>query len=148
MLLEVEALVSETAFGMPRRMASGADYNRMSLIIAVLEKKIGLKLYNQDIYVNVGGGMRIADTALDLAVCASIVSSFRNKAVRRGAIFFGEIGLTGEVRRISQAEKRVAEAERMGMERVILPYHNVKDIHAGLELVGVRSLHDALAAIF
>ncbi len=147
-LIEVEALVSETAFGMPRRMASGADYNRMSLIIAVLEKKIGLKLYNQDIYVNVGGGMRVFDTALDLAVAASIVSSFRNKAIRRGTVFFGEIGLTGEIRRIAQAEKRIAEAARMGMKRAILPYHNAKELQTKLELVDVRTLHDALAAIF
>lgn len=95
-LIEVEALVSETSFGTPRRMTAGADYNRVSLIIAVLEKKIGLKMYNQDIFVNVGGGMRIWDTSLDLAIAASIVSSFRNRAIRSGTVLFGEIGLTGE----------------------------------------------------
>lgn len=81
-------------------------------------------MYNQDIFVNVGGGMRIWDTSLDLAIAASIVSSFRNRAIRAGTVLFGEIGLTGEIRHISQAEKRIAEAERMGMERVILPYSN------------------------
>ncbi|MGI6665225.1 MAG: DNA repair protein RadA [Christensenellaceae bacterium] len=147
-LIEVEALVSETAFGMPRRMTTGADYNRVNLIIAVLEKKIGLKLYNQDIYVNVGGGMRINDPALDLAIAASIVSSFRNKSIRHGAVLMGEIGLTGEVRRVSQAEKRVGEAERMGMTAAILPQQNKNDIKSSLELKGIRTVHDALSVIF
>ena len=147
-LIEVEALVSETSFGTPRRMTAGADYNRVSLIIAVLEKKIGLKMYNQDIFVNVGGGMRIWDTSLDLAIAASIVSSFRNKPLRAGTVLFGEIGLTGEIRHISQAEKRIAEAERMGMERILLPASNAGSTAANAEIVGVRTLHDALAAMF
>lgn len=147
-LIEVEALVSETSFGTPRRMTAGADYNRVSLIIAVLEKKIGLKMYNQDIFVNVGGGMRIWDTSLDLAIAASIVSSFRNRAIRSGTVLFGEIGLTGEIRHISQAEKRVAEAERMGMERVILPYSNMGGSKAQAEICGVKTLHDALRVMF
>lgn len=147
-LIEVEALVSETSFGTPRRMTAGADYNRVSLIIAVLEKKIGLKMYNQDIFVNVGGGMRIGDTSLDLAIAASIVSSFRNRAIRQGTVLFGEIGLTGEIRHISQAEKRALEAERMGMERVILPHSNAGGIRTDAEIIGVKTLHDALAAIF
>lgn len=147
-LIEVEALVSETSFGTPRRMTAGADYNRVSLIIAVLEKKIGLKMYNQDIFVNVGGGMRIWDTSLDLAIAASIVSSFRNRAIRSGTVLFGEIGLTGEIRHISQAEKRIAEAERMGMERVILPYSNMGGSKAQAEICGVKTLHDALRVMF
>lgn len=147
-LIEVEALVSETSFGTPRRMTAGADYNRVSLIIAVLEKKIGLKMYNQDIFVNVGGGMRIWDTSLDLAIAASIVSSFRNKPLRAGTVLFGEIGLTGEIRHISQAEKRIAEAERMGMERILLPASNAGSTATNAEIVGVRTLHDALAAMF
>ena len=147
-LIEVEALVSETSFGTPRRMTAGADYNRVSLIIAVLEKKIGLKMYNQDIFVNVGGGMRIWDTSLDLAIAASIVSSFRNRAIRAGTVLFGEIGLTGEIRHISQAEKRIAEAERMGMERVILLYSNAGGSKTQAEICGVKTLHDALAAMF
>ena len=146
-LIEVEALVSETSFGTPRRMTTGADYNRVSLIIAVLEKKIGLKMYNQDIFVNVGGGMRIGDTALDMAIAAAILSSFRNKPVRQGTILFGEIGLTGEIRHISQADKRIAEAERMGMERVILPHSNA-GASGNVELVPVKTLHDVLASIF
>lgn len=149
-LLEVEALVSETPFGMPRRQATGVDAGRMSLIVAVLEKKIGLKLYNQDIFVNVGGGIRLVEPALDLAVAASIVSSFRNRPVAQGSAFFGEIGLTGELRAVSFADRRIAEVERMGFSRMVLPQANLK---AGLpktraKLLGVRSLGDALAVLF
>ncbi len=147
-LLEVEALVSESSFGTPRRMAAGVDYNRMSLIVAVLEKKIGLKLYNQDIFVNVGGGIRVSEPALDLALAAAIVSSFRNRAIRTGTVLFGEIGLTGEVRHISQTEKRLAEAARMGMDRAILPASNVKGLQTDMETVPVRTLSDALAHLF
>lgn len=147
-LLEVEALVCETSFGTPRRMATGVDYNRMNLIAAVLEKKIGLKLYNQDIFVNVGGGIRVTEPALDLALAAAIVSSFRNRPIRSGTVLFGEIGLTGEVRHISQTEKRLSESARMGMERAILPRSNAKGLQTDLEVVPVRTLSDALVQLF
>ena len=149
-LVEVEALVSTTAYGMAKRQATGLDYNRMSLIIAVLEKKIGLKLYDQDIFVNVGGGMRIQEPALDLAVAAGIVSSLRNKPIPGTSVFFGEIGLTGELRHISQAEKRLGEAERMGMAKAVLPYANAKAMkkHTAMQIVGAKNLGDALAALF
>ena len=148
LLLEVEALVSDTAFGTPRRMATGVDYNRVSLVTAVLEKKIGLKLYNQDIYVNVGGGIRLFEPAADMAVAASIVSSFRNKPIRKGTVIFGEIGLTGELRHVAMAGERVREAERLGMERIILPKACIKNIKTDIELIGARSISDALAAMF
>ena len=147
-LLEVEALVSESSFGTPRRMTSGVDYNRVNLIVAVLEKRIGLKLYNQDIYVNIGGGMRIWDSALDLAIAASIVSSFRNKPLRQGIVLAGEIGLTGEVRHVSQIEKRIAEAARMGMEAIILPKSNYSAGIKDIEQIPIKTLHDALGNIF
>ena len=147
-LLEVEALVSESSFGTPRRMPSGVDYNRVNLIVAVLEKRIGLKLYNQDIYVNIGGGMRIWDSALDLAIAASIVSSFRNKPLRQGIVLAGEIGLTGEVRHVSQIEKRIAEAARMGMEAIILPKSNYSAGIKDIEQIPIKTLHDALGNIF
>ena len=147
-LLEVEALVSESSFGTPRRMTSGVDYNRVNLIVAVLEKRIGLKLYNQDIYVNIGGGMRIWDSALDLATAASIVSSFRNKPLRQGIVLAGEIGLTGEVRHVSQIEKRIAEAARMGMEAIILPKSNYSAGIKDIEQSPIKTLHDALGNIF
>ena len=149
-LVDVEALVSGTSYGTAKRQATGLDYNRMSLIIAVLEKKIGLKLFDQDIFVNVGGGMRIQEPALDLAVAAGIVSSFRNKPLPRTTVFCGEIGLTGELRHVSQAEKRLGEAERMGMNKMILPYANVKGLKVGgqIAVVGAKNLGDALAAMF
>ena len=147
-LLEVEALVSESSFGTPRRMTSGVDYNRVNLIVAVLEKRIGLKLYNQDIYVNIGGGMRIWDSALDLAIAASIVSSFRNKPLRQGIVLAGEIGLTGEVRHVSQIEKRIAEAARMGMEAIILPKSNYSAGIKDIEQIPIKTLHDALGNLF
>jgi len=150
MLLEVEALVCETPFGVPRRMATGVDYNRMNLILAVLEKKIGFKLYNQDVYVNVGGGMRLMEPALDLAIAASVVSSFRNRPVLPGSAFFGEVGLTGEVRHSSQAEKRVLEAARMGLSRVVLPKANARELKnaGGIELIGVSSVSQMLETLF
>ena len=147
-LLEIEALVSETSFGNARRMTAGVDYNRVSLIIAVLEKKIGLKLYNQDIYVNVGGGMKVSDTAMDLAIAVSIISSFRNRVVSSDTAVFGEIGLTGEVRNINQADKRILEAKRMGIKKIILPAGNLSGKQEGIELVGVRTIYDVLEHIF
>ncbi len=146
-LLEIEALVSESAFGNPRRMATGIDYNRMSLIVAVLEKKIGLKLYNQDIFVNVSGGMKLVEPASDLAVAASIVSSFRNTALKKGSVFMGEIALTGELRQVSQAEKRLSECARMGMNRVILPAVN-KEKFEGVDILRAATLFDALVNLF
>ena len=147
-LLEVEALVSESSFGTPRRMTSGVDYNRVNLIVAVLEKRIGLKLYNQDIYVNIGGGMRIWDSALDLAIACSIISSFRNKPLKQGIVIAGEIGLTGEIRHVSQIEKRISEAVRMGMDSIILPASNYSRGEKDIEEIPVKTLHDAIANIF
>jgi len=149
-LLEVEALVSETAFGTPRRMTTGADFNRTSLIIAVLEKKIGLKLYNQDVFVNVGGGMRLTEPALDLAIAASIVSSFRNRPLPQNTVFLGEIGLTGELKHIAQVDKRLAEAQRLGFARAVLPHSNLKGLGGTgeLKLVGAKTLSDALMVMF
>ncbi len=149
LLLEVEALVSDSAIPNPRRMSAGVDYNRVSLIIAVLEKKIGLKLYNQDIFVNVSGGMRLMEPSSDLAIAASIVSSFRNRPIARGTMVFGEIGLTGEIRHVSFAAERVKEAERLGMTRIILPAACRKAVKgSSAELVFVKNAGEALSALF
>ena len=144
-LLEIQALVSPTSFNMPRRMASGLEYNRMALITAVLEKRMGLKLYNQDIYVNVAGGMKLNQPAADLAMAASIVSSFRDSAVSDVAAM-GEIGLTGEVRTIGQAEKRLAECAVMGFKKAVLPKSCLKGckIPDGMQVYGVRNVFEAL----
>lgn len=149
LLLQVEALVSETSFGMPRRSSTGVDFNRATLVTAVLEKKVGLKLYNQDIYVNISGGIKLMEPAVDLAIAASIVSSFRNKPIPKGTAFFGEIGLTGDIRHISQAEKRVREAVRMGITKVILPLADANTIkESRAKIVGVKNISDALMEMF
>ena len=126
MLLEIQALVASTQLALPRRLSSGMDINRLYMIAAVLEKKIGLKLYNQDIFINVAGGIRVKEYASDLALAASIVSSLRNIPVPRGTAVIGEVGLAGEVRHVSWLSRRILECAKMGFERVIVP-------RAGLE---------------
>ena len=120
----------------------------MSLIIAVLEKKVGLKLYNQDIFVNVGGGMRVAEPALDLAVAAAIMSSFRNRPLRPGCAFMGEIALTGELRRVSLMEGRLSELSRMGIEHAVIPYPNMKNLSSPISIAGAKNLGDVLPHLF
>ena len=144
-LLEIQALVSPTSFNMPRRMASGLEYNRMALITAVLEKRMGLKLYNQDIYVNVAGGMKLNQPAADLAMAASIVSSFRDSAVSDVAAM-GEVGLTGEVRSIGQVEKRLVECAAMGFKKAVAPKGSLKGckVPDGMQVHGVRNVFEAL----
>ncbi len=144
-LLEIQALVSSTSFNMPRRMAAGLDYNRMALIIAVLEKRMGLKLFNQDVYLNVAGGIKLNQPAADLAMAASIVSSFRDKAVN-DVVAMGEVGLTGEVRAVGQIEKRLAECAGMGFKKAVIPKANLKGIRApeGIEAFGVKNVFEAL----
>lgn len=144
-LLEIQALVSPTSFQMPRRMAAGLDYNRMALMVAVLEKRMGLKLYTQDVYLNVAGGIRLAQPAADLAMAASIVSSFRDTAIS-DAVAMGEVGLTGEVRAIGQVEKRLAECAKMGFKKAVVPKSNLTGlkIPQELEIYGVRHVFDAL----
>ena len=144
MLLELQALCSPTPFGNPRRVATGVDYNRMVLLMAVLEKKAGVRLSDQDTYLNVVGGIKIEERAADLAIAIAIASSFRNQAMTIRTAVIGELGLTGEVRTVSQADKRVKECEKLGFERVILPKGNVKGIKSTLELCGVNTLQEAL----
>lgn len=145
MLLEIQALVSPTSFQMPRRMGAGLDYNRMALIIAVLEKRIGLKLFNQDVYLNVAGGLKLTEPAADLAMAASIVSSFRDKPIG-DTVAMGEVGLTGEVRAVSQIEKRLSECAKMGFKNAVIPKTNLKGITIpqGITVHGAASVFDAL----
>ena len=114
MLVEIQALSSKTPFGLPRRMTTGTDYNRLTLLTAVLEKKAGMALYDQDIFVNVAGGIRLNEPAIDLAIMLAIVSSFKNKQVRPKGVIIGEVGLTGEIRGVNFIEKRIYEAEKTG----------------------------------
>jgi DNA repair protein RadA/Sms len=145
-LVELQALVAPTSFATPKRMAAGIDYNRVTMIMAVLEKRLGLFLQNYDAYINVVGGVRIDEPAVDLSVAVSLASSFRDVAVSPFDLFIGEVGLTGEVRGVSRIEQRVAEAHNMGFKRVILPEKNCQGWTPpnGIELIGVKTLEEAL----
>ena len=145
-LVELQALVSPTSFGMPRRMATGIDYNRVILLMAVLEKRVGLQLQTYDAYVNAAGGMRIDEPAVDLGIVCAIASSFKNKEISSKMAVMGEIGLTGEVRGISFIEKRIQEAYKLGFNTVVIPKDNlsgIKDIK-GIKIYGVENVYEAL----
>ncbi len=147
MLLEIQALVSPTSFNNPRRMATGLDFNRLTMIIAVLEKKLGMQLHTFDAYLNVVGGMRLDEPATDLAVLCAVASSYRNRPVDAGTVIFGEVGLTGEVRSVSQTEKRIMEAARLGFQRCIIPAtdgRTEKKLVNGIEICPVRTVEQAL----
>ena len=145
-LLEVQALVCRSNFGMPRRTAAGADYNRVNLLMAVLEKRAGIHLGDQDAYVNIAGGMRISEPAIDLAIVMALASSFRNSAIDEKTVIFGEVGLAGEVRSVSSAEQRVREAAKLGFKRCILPKNCVEKMSdaPGIEVIGVANVSEAI----
>lgn len=150
-LAEIQGLASATGFGNPRRMSTGFDYNRMSLLLAVLEKRAGYFFSNVDTYINVVGGLRLDEPAVDLAVAMSLVSSLKDMPVCENALAFGEIGLAGEIRSVSHAELRIAEAHRLGFNRCVLPYHNLKtisaDVKGKIELIGVKNIREAFDAL-
>jgi DNA repair protein RadA/Sms len=148
-LVEVQALVSTSSYGNARRMANGVDSQRLSLLLAVLEKRAGLNLIGDDVFVNVAGGMAIDEPAADLAIVAAIASSVRNRVIPATSAVFGEVGLAGEVRGITQAGLRVREAAQMGFRQCIMPEANIdpddrRALGAGCELIGVRSAGEAL----
>jgi DNA repair protein RadA/Sms len=149
-LVEVQALVSPTSFGTPRRTTLGFDPNRVALLVAVLEKKMGLHLIGQDVFVNVAGGVRIDEPAADLGVIAAVASSFLDKPVDPRTLLIGEVGLAGEVRAISQVETRVREAAKLGFTRCVLPESSRRQLPAveGVELIGVGSLAEAWDRLF
>ena len=145
LLMEIQALVTDnTSFGFPRREASGMDYKRVSMLMAVLEKRIGLRLSQSDAYVNIAGGMRVSEPATDLAVVMAVISSFRNSPVDKDTAAFGEVGLSGEIRAVSMCERRVLEAQKLGFTRVILPKANHKSLSdiKGIEITEVSTLED------
>lgn len=145
-LMEIQALVCQSGFGMPRRTAAGTDYNRVNLLMAVLEKRIGLPLSNYDAYVNIAGGIKMNEPAVDLGIVMAIVSSYKNKPIPEEMIVFGEVGLSGEVRAVSMPEQRVAEARKLGFQTCILPAVSVdmvKNIE-GIRVVGVKSINEAI----
>jgi DNA repair protein RadA/Sms len=144
MLVEVQALVSPTSFGTPRRMSLGIDPNRTSLLLAVLEKRVGLELLGDDVFVSVAGGLDVAEPAADLGVVAAVASSFRNRPLPADTVVFGEVGLAGEIRSTGQALLRVREAAQMGFKRCILPARSIPPGVEGIRLVGVNTLSEAL----
>lgn len=145
-LVELQALISPTSFGNPRRMATGVDHNRVSLIMAVLEKRVGMLLQNQDAYLKVAGGVKLDEPAIDLAVAVSIASSFRDAASSATDVIVGEVGLTGEVRRVSRIEQRVQEAVKLGFQRIIIPEKNLGGwkVPDGIDVIGVSTVAEAL----
>lgn len=149
MLLEVQALVCKTNFGLPRRTAAGIDYNRVNLLMAVLEKRLHLPLSSYDAYVNIAGGIRLNEPAMDLALVLAVISSYKDVPISDKTIVFGEVGLSGEVRSVSMVQQRVQEAKKLGFTRVIFPrssQESVKNI-TGIELLGVTTVKDALRVV-
>ena len=146
MLLEIQALVCRSNFGMPRRTAAGLDYNRVNLLMAVLEKRIGLPLSNYDAYVNIAGGIRMNEPAVDLGIVMAIASSYKNKPISEDTIVFGEVGLSGEVRAVTMPEQRVAEAKKLGFKTCVIPEISLKSVGRvdGLEIIGVKSVIQAM----
>ena len=149
MLMEIQALVCRSNFGMPRRTAAGLDYNRVNLLMAVLEKRVGLPLSNYDAYVNIAGGIRLSEPAADLGIVMAIASSYKNKAIAEDTLVFGEVGLSGEVRAVTMPEQRVQEAKKLGFKTCVIPEVSVKTVGKveGIEIVGVKSVNQAMNLI-
>ena len=143
-LVEIQALVSKTNFGMPRRTAAGTDYNRVNLLMAVLEKRLGYPLSDYDAYLNIAGGLKITEPSLDLGIVMAIISSYRDQVIDERTICFGEVGLSGEVRAVSNPEQRVSEAVKLGFETCIMPQVSVDSIKApkGIKLIGIKNIKD------
>ncbi|MEE3332744.1 MAG: DNA repair protein RadA [Ruminococcus sp.] len=148
-LTEIQGLATQSGYGNARRMSTGFDYNRLSLLLAVLEKRAGYYFNNMDAYVNIVGGLRIDEPAVDLAICMALVSSLKDTPISEQAVAFGEIGLAGEIRSVSQAQQRVNEAVRLGFKRIVIPYHNLKSIinKPNAEIIGVKNLRQAFEAL-
>lgn len=148
-LIEIQALVCQTNFGMPRRTAAGTDYNRVNLLMAVLEKRLGLPLSNCDAYVNIAGGIKMNEPAIDLGIVLAIVSSYKNRPIEEKTIVFGEVGLSGEVRAVSMPEQRVAEAKKLGFTTCILPAVSLESVSniTGVEVIGVKNINEAIRLI-
>ena len=149
LLIEIQSLVARTNFGLPRRMVSGYDLNRVIIIIAVLEKRIGIPLDNQDVFINVVGGIKIKETASDLAIACAIASANNGVVCPDKTVIFGEVGLAGEVRAVSQIRERLTEAEKLGFKKAIIPKSNLKSLNykGKIEIIGVTNVHSAIQAI-
>jgi DNA repair protein RadA/Sms len=149
-LLEVQALVTPSNFGNPQRVATGFDYRRLSILLAVLEKRSGLRLSANNVFLNMAGGVKIDEPAIDLAVCCSIASSLMDKVVNSKTVLIGEVGLGGEVRSVGHIEKRIQEAEKLGFEKVLIPHNNIKGLKvnsSSIKITGVESLTEAINGV-
>jgi len=148
LLVEIQALVDHSALGNPRRVAVGADQNRLSMLLAILHRHGGLQLNDQDVFVNVVGGVKVSETSIDLALILSLVSSFRDNALPQDLVVFGEIGLSGEIRPVTSGQERINEAAKHGFKRAIVPFNNMpKDAIDGMQVIGVKKLSEALEVI-
>jgi len=148
LLVEIQALVDHSALGNPRRVAVGAEQNRLAMLLAILNRHGGLQMNDQDVFINVVGGVKVSETGIDLALIMALVSSFRDKALPQDLVVFGEVGLSGEIRPVTSGQERINEAAKHGFKRAIVPFNNQpKDKIEGMEVVGVKKLSDALDAI-
>ena len=151
LLIEVQALVSTAAYGTPQRSATGFDLRRMNMLLAVLEKRVGFKIGAKDVFLNIAGGLRVTDTAIDLSVIAAILSSNVDTPLERGVAMAGEVGLSGELRPVTRIAQRVTEAEKLGFTRFLLPQANAKGLdkqRLNIEIVPVGTVTEALRALF
>ncbi len=146
MLIEVQALVTETVFGLPRRTAVGCDFNRVHLLMAVIEKRCGLMMSKYDAYINIAGGLKMNEPALDLAIVMTIVSGLKNRIIEEDTVIFGEVGLSGEVRAVNMADLRVREAGKLGFRRCIMPKVSMGKVtqNSGMQIVGVEHIREAI----
>lgn len=147
-LVEIQALISNSSFGTPRRMSVGVDHNKVVMIMAILEKKLGVQIQGCDAYLNVVGGMQLSEPAIDLAIVVAVLSSFRDKVLEEGVVIFGEVGLTGEVRAVSHVEQRINEAIKLGFKKCIIPKGNIEQTVSGIKIIAVENVEEMLQYIF
>jgi DNA repair protein RadA/Sms len=150
-LIEAQALVSTAAYGTPQRSVTGFDSKRMNMLLAVLEKRVGFKLVQKDVFLNIAGGLKVNDPALDLAVICAILSSNVDMAIPKGVCMSGEVGLSGEIRPITRIEQRIMEAEKLGMETIIIPRNNLKGVDLSrfkIKVVEVAKVEEAFRQLF
>jgi len=144
-------LVSTAAYGMPQRSATGFDIRRMNMLLAVLEKRVGFKLAKKDVFLNIAGGLKVNDPAIDLAVISAILSSNMDTEIETGTCMTGEVGLSGEIRPVNRIEQRIAEAEKLGFKRILIPKYNLQKLTASnthIELIPVRKVKEAFRQLF
>lgn len=147
-LVEIQALISNSSFGTPRRMSVGVDHNKMVMMMAILEKRVGVQIQGCDAYLNVVGGMQLSEPAIDLAIVAAVVSSFKNKIIEDGLVIFGEVGLTGEIRSVAHVEQRIHEAIKLGFKKCIIPKGSLEHAVSGIKIIAVENVEEMLQNLF